>query len=161
MKVVGVPAPVQIGKYQLNFESRGLRIQRTGDDRPVLVTPLLTFTITEAGSPTAFFHIQRLVPSGPNAAEFHGFTSQRLALYGRITAISDGIEALQMEVRIENAVDDMRIRLSAQLVLTGEADPRWMVPGVFYGNNRPPGSTRVYPTYSEINRDLRKLVSNN
>ncbi|MCC6547087.1 hypothetical protein IT570_07950 [Candidatus Sumerlaeota bacterium] len=156
-----MPASVQVGKYQLSFESRGLRLQRTGDAQPVIVTPLLMFTITEAGSPPAIFQIQRLVPAGPNAADFHGFTSQRLALYGRITAAAEGLDALRVEMRVENAVDEMRIRVSAQMILTGEADPRWLVPGVFYGNNRPPGSTRVYPTYSEINRDLRKLVSNN
>ncbi|MCC7391264.1 hypothetical protein IT571_02760 [Candidatus Sumerlaeota bacterium] len=154
-------ASVPVGKYQISFESRGLRLQRIGESGPVVVTPLLMFTITEAGSPAAIFQIQRLVPAGTNAADFHGFTSQRLALYGRISAISDGIDALRVEMRVENAIDEMRVRVSAQLVLTGEADPRWLVPGVFYGNNRPPGSTRVYPTYSEINRDLRKLVSNN
>jgi hypothetical protein len=155
-----VPATVVIGKYQLTFEARGLRIGRPNDEKPMMVSPLLGFSLTEAGSPTVAFQMQRLNAAGAGVAEFHAYTSQRTALYGRVTAVAGDLDGLDVEIRIENATDDLRLRVGAHMVLSGEADPRWLVPGFFYGNNRPPGSTRVYPTYSEINRDLRKLVSN-
>src|SRR5690606_24139376 len=31
--------------------------------------------------------------------------------------------------------------------------------GFFYADNRPPGSRRLYPAYSEIERDHRRLIS--
>lgn len=157
---VFVPAPVRVGNYELTLDQKGIRIARIGDETPLVVTPVLTFSITEVGGQLTLFHIERIIAIAGGAAEFHGYTTQYLSLYGRIAASPSVPSGLLVTYRVENASEDMQLRTAAHLMLTGEADPRWMVPGFFYGNNRPPGCTRVHPTYSEINRDLRRLISN-
>src|SRR3954462_3685057 len=41
---------------------------------------------------------------------------------------------------------DAGIRLSLELPATD--DPQWLVPGVFYGENRPASCTRIYPRFA-------------
>jgi hypothetical protein len=105
------------------------------------------------------FQLQRLYQSSPDSADIHGFTTDRIALDARIrpSATPGG---LMVDFRVQNTTEEMNVRVAVQLSLNGEADPRWMVPGFFYGNNKPAGCTRLYPSYSEINRDPRRLMSN-
>jgi hypothetical protein len=53
---------------------------------------------------------------------------------------------------------DAGIRVEVELPPTD--DPRWLVPGVFYGENRPASSTRIYPRFVAGNVDLQRMESN-
>jgi hypothetical protein len=41
---------------------------------------------------------------------------------------------------------EARLRVSASLA--GAGDPHWLIPGLFYGENRPAGNTRLYPRFA-------------
>lgn len=49
------------------------------------------------------------------------------------------------------------IRLELQLPPTG--DPQWLVPGVFYGENRPESCTRIFPRYTPDHVDAARMES--
>ena len=46
-----------------------------------------------------------------------------------------------------------------ELGLPETEDPRWLVPGVFYGENRLVSCTRIYPRFTPGRVDLAPLVS--
>ena len=52
---------------------------------------------------------------------------------------------------------DVGIRLSLELPPTD--DPGWLVPGVFYGENRPEGCTRVFPRFTPGRVDVARMES--
>jgi hypothetical protein len=52
---------------------------------------------------------------------------------------------------------DASVRLSLRLPPTG--DPQWLIPGVFYGENRPAGCTRIFPRFTG-DVDLGRMESN-
>ena len=52
---------------------------------------------------------------------------------------------------------DASVRLSLQLPPTD--DPQWLVPGVFYGENRPESCTRVFPRFTR-HVDVARMDSN-
>lgn len=149
----------QIGKYKLVFENKQLRLQRppAPGERP-LASPVLRVTLIEAGKAPVLFLIDRIVQSGEGAIEIHGNSSELVSLDGHISydAATDG---LLCRLHVENMTHEMQMRLSVQLVLHGEADPRWLVPGFFYADNRPQGNTRYYPSFSEITPDTRRMIS--
>lgn len=49
------------------------------------------------------------------------------------------------------------IRLELELPPTD--DPQWLVPGVFYGENRPAGCTRTYPCFTPGRVDIERMES--
>jgi hypothetical protein len=52
---------------------------------------------------------------------------------------------------------DAGIRFELRLPATD--DPGWLVPGVFYGENRPEGCTRTYPRFTPGHTDLERMES--
>ncbi|WP_208875315.1 hypothetical protein [Streptomyces armeniacus] len=52
---------------------------------------------------------------------------------------------------------DAGLRVEARLGSTG--DPGWLIPGVFYGENRLPGCARVYPRYEPGAHDPAHMVA--
>jgi hypothetical protein len=52
---------------------------------------------------------------------------------------------------------DAGIRFELQLPETG--DPSWLVPGVFYGENRPESCTRIYPRFTPGRTDVGRMES--
>src|SRR5918994_780151 len=46
-----------------------------------------------------------------------------------------------------------------ELELPATDDPRWLVPGVFYGENRPETCTRIYPRFTPERMDLGRMES--
>jgi hypothetical protein len=52
---------------------------------------------------------------------------------------------------------DASVRLSVRLPPTD--DPQWLVPGVFYGENRPAGCTRIFPRFTR-HVDVARMESN-
>jgi hypothetical protein len=49
--------------------------------------------------------------------------------------------------------------IRVELELPGTDDPRWLVPGVFYGENRPEACTRIYPRYTPGRVDVERMES--
>jgi hypothetical protein len=49
--------------------------------------------------------------------------------------------------------------IRVELELPAVADPRWLVPGVFYGENRPESCTRIYPRFVEGPVDVERMES--
>ena len=46
-----------------------------------------------------------------------------------------------------------------ELELAGTDDPKWLVPGVFYGENRPERCTRIYPRFTPGRVDVERMES--
>src|SRR5215212_6691190 len=58
----------------------------------------------------------------------------------------EGSEPVDAGVRVER-------------VLPATDDPGWLVPGVFYGENRPAANTRLYPRFTPGHVDLERMES--
>lgn len=148
----------KIGNYQFTLESRGIWISHQAGSQADSVRPFLTFHLQQSGSEPVPFEFRRLYQSATDKAEFHGSYTDRIAFDAVLRASEYG--GVRVEFRVGNATEEMNLRVMARLTLNGEADPRWFVPGFFYGNNKPQGCTRMFPAYSDTNRDPRRLVSN-
>jgi hypothetical protein len=63
-----------------------------------------------------------------------------------------------LTVRYEGAAPvDAGIRVEVDLPLEGEAE--WLVPGVFYGENRPQECTRIFPRFTPGHTDVGRMES--
>lgn len=49
--------------------------------------------------------------------------------------------------------------IRVELELPATDDPRWLVPGVFYGENRPAPCTRIYPRFTPGRTDVGRMES--
>jgi hypothetical protein len=49
--------------------------------------------------------------------------------------------------------------IRVELELAEAADPKWLVPGVFYGENRPESCTRIYPRWTPGRVDTARMES--
>jgi hypothetical protein len=49
--------------------------------------------------------------------------------------------------------------IRVELELPADGDPGWLVPGVFYGENRPESCTRIYPRWVPDRVDLERMES--
>ena len=84
------------------------------------------------------------------------FTARALAPDGSTV---DGFEfegAMTVTYRGQEPVD-AGIRVEVELPATD--DPRWLVPGVFYGENRPESCTRIYPRFTPGRVDVERMES--
>ena len=84
------------------------------------------------------FVARALAPDG-SAADGFGFE-------GALTVSYDGPEPVDAGIRVE-------------LALPQTDEPRWLVPGVFYGENRPGACTRIYPRYTPGHVDVERMES--
>jgi hypothetical protein len=66
--------------------------------------------------------------SGPNAAPHEGIAVT-------VTAAYRGTEPIDARLRVSASLDDAD-------------DPYWLIPGLFYGENRPADNTRLYPRFA-------------
>src|SRR4051794_22471450 len=57
------------------------------------------------------------------------------------------------------AGEDVDAGIRVELPLGPTENPGWLVPGVFYGENRPAACTRLYPRYTPGRADLARLES--
>jgi hypothetical protein len=62
------------------------------------------------------------------------------------TVTWEGAEPVEAGIRVE-------------LELPATDDPRWLVPGVFYGENRPESCTRIYPRFTPGRKDVARMES--
>lgn len=155
-----LPAELTIGPYVLREDAGRLLVRlprkagATGEWAAVL-----SFHLAEQAKGEAPFAVRRLTAGASDTAEIHGYTPDLVSLdiqvsYRRETG---GIE---FHVKVMNSAEDMAMRLIARLELPGEADPEWMIPGLFYNENRVRDCQRIYPAWSEIHRDPDKFLSN-
>ena len=73
----------------------------------------------------------------------------------------EGLEALEHELSVTyNGADPVEagLRLSTELP-AHEHPPTWLVPGLFYGENRPDGCRRLFPRYQRGAVDPAEMVS--
>jgi hypothetical protein len=77
----------------------------------------------------------------PDGSPVEGFSFE-----GSLTATYGGREPVDAGVRVE-------------LELPPTDDPRWLVPGVFYGENRPEACTRIYPRFVPGRVDVQRMES--
>jgi hypothetical protein len=68
----------------------------------------------------------------------------------------DGFRFDSARVTYEGAAPvDAGIRV--ELELPAADDPKWLVPGVFYGENRPEACTRIYPRFTPGRTDVERM----
>lgn len=63
-----------------------------------------------------------------------------------------------LKVRYEGS-EPVDASIRAELRLPPTDDPRWLVPGVFYGENRPESCTRIYPRFVPGRVDVERMES--
>lgn len=88
--------------------------------------------------PARTFRARAVAPDGSPVAGFR--------FEGCLTATYEGDEPVEAGIRVE--VD-----------LEPTDDPRWLVPGVFYGENRPEACTRIYPRFTPGHVDVDRMES--
>src|SRR3954447_23535254 len=76
---------------------------------------------------------------GPDGSTVDGFR------FDGATVTYEGAEPVAAGIRVE-------------LELAPTDDPQWLVPGVFYGENRPEGCTRIYPRFTR-SLDVTRMES--
>jgi hypothetical protein len=64
--------------------------------------------------------------------------------------------SLDVRCRADRAVE---ANLQVQLQLDAAPDPHWLIPGLFYGENRPEECLRLYPRFAVGQHDPDRLVS--
>lgn len=57
------------------------------------------------------------------------------------------------------AGEDVDAGIRVELRLPATSDPHWLVPGVFYGENRVEACTRIYPRYTRGRIDVERMES--
>jgi hypothetical protein len=82
----------------------------------------------------------------PRALAPDGSTVEGFAFDGALTVTYDGDRPVDAGIRVE-------------LELPPTDDPRWLVPGVFYGENRPEACTRIYPRFVPGRVDVARMES--
>lgn len=147
----------KIGNFDLTLEQRGVRIARSGKTN-VSVRPLLSFYLTEAGQQRSPFSLTSIM-AVEGGVEVMGHCTEHVSISVVLRPLADQ-EALTATLKVINASRAFQLRVTMEMTLTGEAEPRWMIPGFFYSENRPEGANRLYPAFSEVNRDPRRFVSN-
>ncbi len=77
----------------------------------------------------------------PDGSEVDGFVFD-----GALTVTYMGAQPVDAGIRVE-------------LELPATDDPQWLVPGVFYGENRPEACTRIYPRFVRGRTDVERMES--
>ena len=78
----------------------------------------------------------------PDGSAVDGFSFE-----GALTVTYRGAEPVDAGIRVERALPETD-------------DPQWLVPGVFYGENRPAHATRLYPRFVPGHVDRGRMESN-
>ncbi|MEV0286318.1 hypothetical protein AB0H36_19590 [Kribbella sp. NPDC050820] len=76
----------------------------------------------------------------------------------QVDPLTDGEHEVRLRVRYDGSQPvDARIRV--EVPVPAVEHPRWLIPGVFYGDNRDPACIRRYPRYSPGELDASDLVA--
>src|SRR4051812_49639523 len=82
----------------------------------------------------------------PRAIAPDGSAVDGFVFDGALTVRYEGRAPVEAGIRVE-------------LELPATDDPRWLVPGVFYGENRPEACTRIYPRFTPGRVDVARMES--
>ncbi|HWH06577.1 MAG TPA: hypothetical protein VNT23_09100, partial [Gaiellaceae bacterium] len=82
----------------------------------------------------------------PRAIAPDGSAVDGFAFDGSLRVRYEGREPVDAGIRVE-------------LELPPAEDPAWLVPGVFYGENRPAACTRIYPRFTPGRVDVERMES--
>lgn len=159
----------QLGSYQLSINQRGICVSRDdiqmtnmlgmGASEGFSPTLSVFFTLAEAGAGEVLIPAIRLHAESPEVVSFHASLDDRIALDVDMT-LNENVGSLKLVCHLEASSQDIVARLGIHLEMSGEADPKWLIPGLFYNQNKAKGCDQRYPSYSEIQRDVSKFISN-
>lgn len=122
-------------------------------------TLTLFFTLAEAGAEEVIIPTVRLHQESTGLISFHASLDDRISLDVDIS-LNEAVGSLNLVCHLEASRQDFVARLGIHLEMSGEADPKWLIPGLFYNQNKAKGCDQKYPSYSEIQRDVGKFISN-
>lgn len=149
---------LQLGQYTIQRDPRGIRLTRPPMEGLPPASPLFCIMMHEPNKAASYVHIERLTPSADGGVDIHGFQTDRISLDGNIMYRPD-LDGMELSLQLLNVSHDMNVRIGVYLELTNEADPRWMIPGLFYRENRVPACQHLYPMYHEFGFDPTRFVS--
>jgi len=160
---------VKIGPYILAGDPRGIRISREDIQTKNMLgmgnigggspSALLTFELYQPTEETLTLGCARLHSPKKNQANYQGSVHDHIVLDVNIT-LNPETQGLNLTCNLESSHEQITARLAINLELPGEADPKWLIPGIFYNQNKPAGCEQIFPSYSEIRRDTKRFVSN-
>ena len=149
-------ATAPLESYDLRIEQGRVRIYMPDMDPKTPMADLVLELIQEGKSPESFEAVRfELVEDG---FDLHAQLQDIISLDVHITHDAD-LRGLKFHFRLVNPAEDMRCRVQIGLRNLPGADPRWMIPGVFYNHNRTESSTRLYPAYTEGSADEDHMIS--
>jgi len=152
-----------LGPYGVTLDARGVRLSREGEQRVSAMgaglRAILNFTLAESGQAPVPFRFERMEIDAEGNIEIHGAVGQAVALYATLRHKPE-LEGMELDIKAINATEEMTVRLGVHMDLVGQADPRWLIPGMFYNENRVRDCQRIYPSWSEIQRDPARFVAN-
>ncbi len=158
-----MPETATLGPYGVTLEQRGVRLSREGEQRVSAMgaglRAVLAFSLTESGEQPVLFQLKRMDETKDGGLEIQGVTTEHVALYATLQ-YREETDALEADIQVVNATEEMTTRLGVHLDLIGQADPRWLIPGLFYNENRVRDCKRMYPAWSEIQRDPGRFLTN-
>ncbi|MEQ8820591.1 MAG: hypothetical protein RLY93_10120 [Sumerlaeia bacterium] len=147
-----------VGPYRVLLDARGIRLWREGAS-PEGINGLLIFTVAFENGETVDCSVTDLRPRDEGLLEFSGHYLDRIAIEGKLFYDPE-LQAFDIEFTGRPTARRTRIRLGLHMELMGEAEPRWLIPGLFYNDNRLRDCQRMYPGFSEIHRDAKRFLSN-
>jgi hypothetical protein len=133
-------------------------LERDGGLHPVLEgLNCLTLRVGDSEIPVRIKNV-RVTDVLDFTGELPGLPEWRVQ--GTITPAGDLAERFDWQVRIQNLSEDL-VECSAHVKFTvmDTGVPRWMVPAMFYKDNRPANCVRRYPRYSFDENKPEDLVS--
>lgn len=81
-------------------------------------------------------------------------------LEGKVNFRSENVEYMEFRLSLTYSGNrEKHVSISVNLDITDRGIPRWLVPAMFYKDNRPEDCVRMYPRYSFTGGDSRKFVS--
>jgi hypothetical protein len=148
---------------EVRIDPRGLRLVLPAQGGNRAYEGVLEFLISCDGSTPIPFGFKASEEAGPAARQaFVGsFPDPSAGFTCRVVLVpAPELRGISVQYEVENSGEDVAVRLEVRLHLPEEADPHWLIPGLFYGQNRLAHNEDRYPGYSEIKRDPANFWSN-
>lgn len=148
----------KVGVFSIKMENGGLLLERQEEGSIDRLMAVLAVRVTVPDKASENVPIQSLKnATGGSIEAIATWNEVELLLRLRYSYDVDGILGT-LEVR--NNGPDGQFRFSVSLQILGDADPDWLIPGLFYNENRPRDCELLFPGYSEIQRDASRFLSN-
>lgn len=149
-----------VGSYRIEADRQRLRLRRRFEGtREVAVEGDIALQLVRQGGATETFAFSGIRMVDDREVEVEATSGAKLSAT-LVLSLRTDLDGLAVRVVLHNKGNDFQGRVVARLFLPAESDPHWLVPGVFYGENRPRNAEILFPGYSEIHRDASRLLSN-